>query len=101
MSKKIIPLALGATLLALSFPAVAQQPKKMARIGHLSPRSGPTALVTAFKEGLRGLRQQIINFAARNKLPAIYPSSGFVNGGGLMSYGTNVPGLWRRAAETT
>ena len=43
-------------------------------------------------------RQQIINFAARNKLPAIYFSSGFVNDGGLMSYGPNAQDLWRRAA---
>ena len=32
------------------------------------------------------------------KLPAIYFSSAFVNDGGLMSYGPNVQGLWRRAA---
>jgi len=43
-------------------------------------------------------RQQIINFAARHKLPAIYFGSGFVNDGGLMSYGPNQQYLWRRAA---
>src|SRR5262249_29983130 len=43
-------------------------------------------------------RQQIINFAARNKLPAIHFSSVFVNDGGLMSYGPSVPDMWRRAA---
>ena len=43
-------------------------------------------------------RQQIINFAAWHKLPAIYPSSGFVTDGGLMSYGPNGPDQWRRAA---
>ena len=43
-------------------------------------------------------RQQIINFAARNKLPAIYSSGGFVNDGGLMSYGPNSQDMWRRAA---
>jgi putative ABC transport system substrate-binding protein len=43
-------------------------------------------------------RQQIINFAARHKLPAIYFSSGFVDAGGLMSYGPNGQDLWRRAA---
>ena len=36
MSKKIIELALCALLLALSFSASAQQPKKVARIGYLS-----------------------------------------------------------------
>ena len=43
-------------------------------------------------------RQQIIDFAARNKLPAIYFSRVFVDAGGLMSYGANVPDLFRRAA---
>jgi putative ABC transport system substrate-binding protein len=43
-------------------------------------------------------RQQIINFAARHKLPAIYFSSGFVDADGLMSYGPNGEDLWRRAA---
>jgi len=36
MNKKVIHLALGAALLALSFPAEAQQPKKVQRIGYLS-----------------------------------------------------------------
>ena len=43
-------------------------------------------------------RQQIIDFAARNKLPAIYFARVFVNAGGLMSYGANVFDLFRRAA---
>jgi putative ABC transport system substrate-binding protein len=43
-------------------------------------------------------RHQIINFAARNKLPAIHFSSVFVNDGGLMSYGPSAPDMWRRAA---
>jgi putative tryptophan/tyrosine transport system substrate-binding protein len=44
-------------------------------------------------------RQQIISFAARHKLPAIYSSAGFVTDGGLMSYGPNGPDQWRRAAS--
>ena len=43
-------------------------------------------------------RQQIINFAARHKLPAIYSSIGFVNDGGLMVYGPDQQYMWRRAA---
>jgi len=43
-------------------------------------------------------RQQIINFAARHKLPAIYPSQSFVDDGGLMSYGPSGQDMWRRAA---
>jgi putative ABC transport system substrate-binding protein len=44
-------------------------------------------------------RQQIIDFAARNKLPAIYSSTGFVDDGGLMAYGLNSQDAWRRAAN--
>src|ERR1700746_3684842 len=36
MNKKVIRLALGVLLLALSFPAQAQQTKKVPRIGYLS-----------------------------------------------------------------
>jgi putative ABC transport system substrate-binding protein len=43
-------------------------------------------------------RHQIINFAARNKLPAIHFARLFVNDGGLMSYGPSIQAMWRRAA---
>jgi putative ABC transport system substrate-binding protein len=43
-------------------------------------------------------RQEIIKFAARNKLPAIYFGQGFVDAGGLMTYGLNPQDMWRRAA---
>jgi len=43
-------------------------------------------------------RQQIVNFAAKNRLPAIYPVGRWVDEGGLMSYGPNAQDLWRRAA---
>jgi putative ABC transport system substrate-binding protein len=43
-------------------------------------------------------RQQIITFTARHKVPAIYSTSGFVDDGGLMSYGPNSQHTWHRAA---
>ena len=43
-------------------------------------------------------RAQIIDLAARERLPAIYGDAEFTAAGGLMSYGTNVPRLYRRAA---
>ena len=43
-------------------------------------------------------RQQIVEFAAANRLPAIYAFSEFVRAGGLMSYGMDVADLFRRAA---
>jgi putative ABC transport system substrate-binding protein len=43
-------------------------------------------------------RTRIVDFAARNRLPAIYPDGEFVDAGGLMSYGVNVADMWGRAA---
>jgi putative tryptophan/tyrosine transport system substrate-binding protein len=43
-------------------------------------------------------RNRIITFAASNRLPGMYPYSEFVVAGGLLSYGPNLPDLFRRAA---
>ena len=43
-------------------------------------------------------RQQIADYALRYRLPAIYVLSEFAQAGGLMSYGPNLPDLYRRAA---
>jgi putative ABC transport system substrate-binding protein len=40
-----------------------------------------------------------LDLAAKNRLPAIYHYSEFVEAGGLMSYGPNNTDLWRRAAD--
>jgi len=40
----------------------------------------------------------IIELAAKHRLPAIYQSREYVDGGGLISYGVNYPDLYRRAA---
>jgi ABC-type uncharacterized transport system substrate-binding protein len=41
---------------------------------------------------------RIIDFAAKRRLPAMYPESRFTNAGGLMSYGANFPDMYRHAA---
>jgi putative ABC transport system substrate-binding protein len=43
-------------------------------------------------------RTQITDLAAKDRLPAIYYAPEFVEAGGLMSYGTSFPDLFRRAA---
>jgi putative tryptophan/tyrosine transport system substrate-binding protein len=57
MNRKIFCLALGAMLLALGFPAEAQQPAKVPRIGFLAvaPLSTLTQRTEAFRQGLRDL----------------------------------------------
>jgi putative ABC transport system substrate-binding protein len=44
-------------------------------------------------------RETIIAVAAQHRLPAIYPYRFFVTDGGLMSYGVNLPDLYKQAAS--
>ncbi|MBI2181087.1 MAG: hypothetical protein HYU31_09770 [Deltaproteobacteria bacterium] len=44
-------------------------------------------------------QRQVLDFAAKNRLPVMYSSSDFVEAGGLMSYGPNITDLFRRAAD--
>jgi putative ABC transport system substrate-binding protein len=39
-----------------------------------------------------------LDFAAKNRLPAMYPASEFVEAGGLMSYAPSYTDLYRRTA---
>ncbi|HEX7296633.1 MAG TPA: ABC transporter substrate-binding protein [Pyrinomonadaceae bacterium] len=43
-------------------------------------------------------QQRIVAFAAKNRLPAIYPYSESIDAGGLMFYGVSFSDLFRRAA---
>jgi putative ABC transport system substrate-binding protein len=43
-------------------------------------------------------RRQILDLAAKSRLPAIYTLKENTDAGGLMSYGANFDELWRRAA---
>ena len=43
-------------------------------------------------------RARLVDAVTASRLPAIYPARIYVEAGGLMSYGPNLPDLWRRAA---
>ena len=43
-------------------------------------------------------RRRLVDLAAKNRLPAVYPFREFVDAGGLMSYGATLADLYRRAA---
>jgi putative ABC transport system substrate-binding protein len=47
---------------------------------------------------LSGQRRAILDLAAKNQLPTVYPWKELVDAGGLMSYGANFIDLYRRAA---
>jgi putative tryptophan/tyrosine transport system substrate-binding protein len=40
----------------------------------------------------------VVELAARHRIPAIYPFRSFIEAGGLMAYGPDVPAVWGRAA---
>ena len=61
-------------------------------------RRMPNAAVTTGDPLLHRHASQIVDFAAKNRLPSIYQSRDYVTAGGLMSYGVNLPNLFRRAA---
>jgi ABC-type uncharacterized transport system substrate-binding protein len=44
------------------------------------------------------LRQRIVDLAAKNRLPAMYPNSEYVETGGLVSYAAAIVAMFRRAA---
>jgi putative ABC transport system substrate-binding protein len=48
---------------------------------------------------LDGLHGRIVALAARHRLPAMYDWRAYVDAGGLMSYGPNMPDMQRRAAN--
>jgi putative tryptophan/tyrosine transport system substrate-binding protein len=51
----------------------------------------PSAVLTSY-------RKRIVELAAKNRLPAVYEDRIIAEDGGLMSYGTDISDLYRRAA---
>lgn len=60
--------------------------------------AGAQALTLVPSPLLATHRGLIFDFAAKNRLPAMYSTSDFVEAGGLMSYGVDLLDNWRRAA---
>jgi putative ABC transport system substrate-binding protein len=56
------------------------------------------AILTTQNRPFFAERKRIVELAGRHRLPAIYHDKGFVDEGGLMSYGTDFDDLYRRAA---
>jgi len=62
-------------------------------------RDGAQALITTTGGLITARQRQVLDFAAKNRLPAMSPYSEWVEAGGLMSYGPSRADLWRRAAD--
>lgn len=61
--------------------------------------SGAQAIVAAAMPFTARNRQRIVDFANRNRLPSTFDAQMFVEAGGLISYGPDVPETQRRATD--
>ncbi len=59
-------------------------------------RAGALTVLTSLV--FLGERRRLVDLAAKNRLPAVYPQREFVDAGGLMAYGANLADNYRRAA---
>jgi putative ABC transport system substrate-binding protein len=62
-------------------------------------RTRPDAVLVVAAPALFPYRQTIVEFMARQRLPAIYPFREFAEVGGLIAYSTNFDDLFRQAAD--
>jgi putative ABC transport system substrate-binding protein len=60
--------------------------------------NGARALIVFPSPMFYAEHKHLVNLAAKHQLPAIYPFREAVDAGGLMSYGTSIPELFRLAA---
>jgi len=61
-------------------------------------RARPDALILLADRFLLAERTRIVEFAAKRRLPTMYPYREMVKAGGLMSYSPSYPDMFRRAA---
>jgi putative ABC transport system substrate-binding protein len=87
--------ALGLKLQSLPVRSVDDFERAFAR----AKRDGAQALITTPSPLINTQQRQVLDFAAKNRLPAMYQTSEWVEAGGLMSYAPNFTDLWRRAAD--
>ena len=76
----------------------ARGPEELASAYSAIARWRAAALTTLPGAMFFSQRHRIVELAAKNRLPAMYPEADFVQAGGLMSYGADFPYLFRRAA---
>jgi len=97
LQRKFAEEAAATLRLALTWHAADHLPELEAALERI-PTSQAEFLVVLSTPFFFTYRQRITAFAAQAKLPAAYTLSEFVDDGGLISYGANIPDTYRRAA---
>ncbi len=87
--------ALGLKLLSLEVRSLDDFESAFAQ----AKSDGAQELITTLSPLINTQQRQVLDFAAKNRLPAMYPYIEFVEAGGLMSYTSNQADQWRRAAD--
>ena len=59
------------------------------------------ALLVSADPYFNARREQLVVLAARHAVPAIYEWREFIEAGGLVSYGTSLPGMYRQVGNYT
>jgi ABC-type uncharacterized transport system substrate-binding protein len=75
-----------------------KDPNELEVIFGVVSKDRPDAFLTLMDPVLNSYQKQIIDFLAKNRLPAIFENRTFVEAGGLISYGPNYADMFRRAA---
>jgi putative ABC transport system substrate-binding protein len=94
---KEMELAAGALKLQLQHLDV-RRPKEIETAFQEARKGRAEAVLVRASPVLESYRTQVVDLAAKNRLPTIYPFPEFVEAGGLVTYGVSISDLYRRAA---
>ena len=85
---------------ALGLQAELLDVRSQSDLGRALERAQHVDALVIGADGLTQMYQQaILDFVARNRLPAVYPAREFVEAGGLIAYAVNYPDLYFRLAS--
>src|SRR5262245_18539415 len=73
-------------------------PKDIETAFRAASKGHSDAILTLATAVLTSHRKELIDLAAKSRLPVMYNAKEFVEDGGLMTYGASIPDLFRRAA---
>ena len=75
-----------------------KDPNELDAVFALMTKDQPDGFLALMDPVLNSYQKQILDFLAKNRLPAMFENRNWVEAGGLISYGPSYPDLFRRAA---